>query len=197
MRWSATSAVVGLLLVAGCTADDGASPEEPEPAGTSAGAAPSAAAPAEDSGDGGVAASPAGEVPAEPVAVVPGQDPGMVLEVYRLARTGGTATLTMGVLNDGDEELSLLTSFQAGQGAAFDASGISLLDPVNLDRYLVLRDTEDECLCSRLQGGDFRPGPGERVHLSASFPAPPDDVTSVTVETPAGSLADVPITEGS
>ncbi|WP_299040316.1 hypothetical protein [uncultured Pseudokineococcus sp.] len=136
-------------------------------------------------------------MPTEPVASVPGQDPGMILEVYRVARSGATTTLTMAVLNDGVEDFNIGGSFTASSGrppVTFDTSGISLLDPVGLDRYTVFIDTEDQCLCSELERQTLVE-PGQRVHLSASFPAPPASVTSVTVETPVGSLAGVPITD--
>lgn len=199
VRWS-TTAVVLTVLTTGCTAQqepDGPAVESPvSSAATPPGASPS---PSPSGGAGGQrdddATPPVGDVPAEPVAAVPGQEPGAVLEVYRLARSGQTATLTMAVLNDGPNPLSFNTSFQA-ETNDLDASGISLLDPVGLQRYLVLRDTEGACLCSNFRSAATR-DPGERVFFSASFPAPPADVTAVTVETPAGSLVDVPLTEAS
>lgn len=189
-----------MLLMAGCT-----SQQEPQAAGPASpnnfetgppAATPSAEVSSEsDAGEDAAAPAAVGDVPADPVAAVPGQRPGMVLEVYRLARTGETATLTMAVFNEGAEDLDILQAFQAGRGTDFDAGGISLLDPVGLQRYLVLRDTQEGCLCSVFGNGVTSVEPGARLYISASFPAPPADVTAVTVETPSGSLVDVPIAE--
>lgn len=64
-----------------------------------------------------------------------------------------------------------------------DFAGATLVDVVNAQRHLVLREGgTGECLCSR--NVPFSSDPGEVLRFSATFPAPPEDVTTMTVEVP-------------
>ncbi|MEV4741197.1 hypothetical protein [Streptomyces sp. NPDC049555] len=60
-------------------------------------------------------------------------------------------------------------------------SGASLVDPAGRKRYLVLRDTDGECLCTTGLVG-IRPGESRAVY--AQFPAPPAAVTEVDFQLP-------------
>lgn len=63
------------------------------------------------------------------------------------------------------------------------ADGIYVLDPVNAKRYLVGRGPDQLCACSQDLVGTFVTG-GESVPITATFKAPPPEVTSVTVVVP-------------
>lgn len=61
--------------------------------------------------------------------------------------------------------------------------GIYLVDPLHRQRYPVARDTSGHCVCStNLSNTNL--GPGESVQLTATFAAPPADVTSIDVSVP-------------
>ncbi|WP_369069398.1 hypothetical protein [Kineococcus terrestris] len=187
------------VLLAGCSGGgDGSGQAAPEDTGTPA--ATSSDEPTQESTDepsdestatATSSASTAPAVPDEPIATVPGGEPGMVVEVYSLVRSGESVTATMAVTNEGEEDFVLSRQFAATAEDEYDVSGISLFDPAGLKRYLVLRDVNGECLCSDVGNGVFRPG--ERISFSATFPAPPESAEVVTVETPMGALPSVPI----
>ncbi|KNB51694.1 hypothetical protein [Streptomyces caatingaensis] len=60
-------------------------------------------------------------------------------------------------------------------------SGASLVDDRSKKRYLVLRDTDGECLCTT---GLTNIKPDESRPLFAQFPAPPPDVSAVDLQIP-------------
>lgn len=75
----------------------------------------------------------------------------------------------------------------------FSADGVYVIDTVNAKRYLVARDANSVCVCSgNLAGTSI--GPGQGVVLTATFRAPPPEVTTVDVAIPhAGTFAGVAV----
>ncbi len=72
-------------------------------------------------------------------------------------------------------------------------SGIHLLDPVNKKKYFVVTDAERKCVCSK-EIPDVEPG--GKLNLWAKFPAPPPEVTKVSIEIPHfAPIDDVPISQ--
>lgn len=132
------------------------------------------------------------ELPAEPVATVPSNRPGLELEVWAVSRADGTATLAFAVTNRSTGPYGMGGEL-ATNGIAGDVSGVSLVDAGNLKRYLVLLDPEGGCVCSLTDGVAM--DPGGSAFFYATFTAPPPDVTRITVETPMGTVAGVPITD--
>jgi hypothetical protein len=175
-------AVAAATALAGCSGDD-----EPPAAGSPA---PSATA----EGGGGSAATP---VPAASLtALVPGRtiddSDGLkiTVSVVTLKRQGKLTLLEVAARNDSDERANLANSLR-GSGARFDEA--TLVDPVNGKRYLVARDSKDECLCTSFFGG-VSVEPGGTAIVSAYFAAPPDDVTALNVVMPgAGTFTGVPV----
>lgn len=55
-------------------------------------------------------------------------------------------------------------------------AGASLVDQTGKKKYLVLRDTEGRCLCTRFEGGLRE---GETTQWFAQFPAPPTETAKV------------------
>ena len=143
--------------------------------------------------------------PAEVIASAEGQvrsggDAGPVrVDVTSLVRTANnmvTLEFTLTLLEpttDGDDELVLLG--QLGEALAdWTVGGVSLIDETEQKRYLVFRDTDDQCLCSDARSPLLLDVP--QPHF-ATFPAPPDSTESVTVVIPnITPIQDVPISSG-
>lgn len=105
----------------------------------------------------------------------------LVVDVNRLSRSNGRVLLEFSVTNTSDSVTwTVLDDFAEGAVGDFTASGVSLIDLANDLRYLVLVDSEGDCICSEVGGADV--APGQSVSYSASFPAPPADVTLVDVQ---------------
>jgi hypothetical protein len=124
-----------------------------------------------------------------------GQKPGLRIEVRELARgDGGTATLKMTLVNESgaDFDGSCEMREEGGVDSCGVFSGAYLLDAANAKKYLVVRDSDGQCVCS---GIDSVP-PGESLNLWATYPAPPAEVTTVTVIVPQFEpLEGVPVAE--
>jgi hypothetical protein len=136
-----------------------------------------------------------GATPAPVVASADRGDlPGITLTVDQLRRSDpNTVTVVFTIANkDGEPpvfdwtwgELGLT---EVGNAFAFDMSGVYLVEPEGKKKYLVLRDTNNRCICST---GVYRSGtaegltPGTAVTMFAKFPAPPAAVTRVAVAVP-------------
>ena len=71
--------------------------------------------------------------------------------------------------------------------------GVSLVDAAGKKKYMVVRDSEKACICSR----DVKDLPaGSRVNLWAKFPPPPEDVKRISIVIPHfAPMDDVPISQ--
>jgi hypothetical protein len=147
-------------------------------------AATSAAAPAQ----------PAPSPPAKAIATSDGEKPGSRVEIQELKRvSGGTVMLRFAMINDADQQLSFGYDFaQQGTQDFANVGGVHLIDAVGKKKYFVVRDSQNQCDCSR-NLKDL--APKSRVNLWARFPAPPDNVDKITVVVPHFSpMDDAPIT---
>ena len=165
-----------------------AAPATPAPAAPEAAPAPQAAAPA-------LAAPPA--APAAPaaapakaaLATAEGEKSGSRVEIQELKRvSGGTMMLRFALINDADEKLNF--GYDFGAGSTTDSGtvgGVHLIEPVGKKKYLVVRDTENKCDCSR---GVRDIAAKSRANLWARFPAPPDSVEKITIVVPKFSPMD-------
>ncbi|MEV8566995.1 hypothetical protein AB0436_15730 [Streptomyces sp. NPDC051322] len=79
----------------------------------------------------------------------------------------------------------------AGNSASM--AGASLVDTGGKKKYLVLRDTQGRCLCTRFTGGFDA---GEAKAFYAQFPAPPASTTSVEFQVGDMPPATIDISEG-
>lgn len=128
------------------------------------------------------------------------------VELLALRRTSGSVvTGRFRVVNDGPGTIDLTSTFSeeyryrpgdpVPQGEGLTVSGIGLLDPVGNKLYLPLSTDDGECLCSRTFSRVLRPGRSGEVY--AMFPAPPAEVTRVTVTMPLTvPFEDVPLDSG-
>ena len=120
------------------------------------------------------------------VATTEGEKAGARIDVTELKRTsGGTVNLKFTITNGGTEKFYTGSDYLGDTYVSADhyrdLSGVHLVDPVNKKKYFVVVDTDKRCLCSK-DIADVKPG--EKVSVWAKFPAPPPEVTKVTIEIP-------------
>ena len=160
--------------------------EEPKPAPAAPAPAPQAtpapvppaAAPVPQAAVPVPAAPPA--APVKPLAGADGQTPGSRIEIQELKRlSGGTIMLRFALINDADQTLNVGYDFGAGSTSDISSvAGVHLIEAVGKKKYLVVRDTENKCDCSR---GVRDIAAKSRTNVWARFPAPPDSVEKITV----------------
>lgn len=139
------------------------------------------------------------EIPEKPIASAPAQMDGYTLDVYALTRESEkSVSLVFGLRNEsGADSGTFQREFEDPESNGhhhYAISAVSLFDPVNLKRHLVFLDEENDCLCSRTDTVTVEDG--ETLYLAAQFPAPPADVDAMTVQTPIGSVPNVPLSDG-
>ena len=171
------------LLVTACSKPH-AEPAQPAPAagvGVAAGggdnAAPAAAAPA--TAEAPAAAAPAAAAPAG--AVLASQDtnwPGVVAEVTELRRKGNTLTAKVRLRNGGPDNQEVSVKFDE----------VYLMDAANAKKYEVLRDEKGVYIAANRSGWNDRwydtLKPADAHLLWIKFPAPPAEVTTITLQLP-------------
>ncbi len=111
-------------------------------------------------------------------------------DVLTLRRSGELLTLEIQLTNLDDGSLVSSSSFTANPGD--DAvTGITLVDGRNKKRYLPAKDSAGRCLCSK---AFINLNEGGSTIVSATYAAPPADVTTLSVELPGfGTFADLPV----
>lgn len=127
-------------------------------------------------------------VPAAPSAAVlasaDGEIAGTRVEINELKRnSAGTVTLKFTMHNDSEQALHFSSRLFGDMTLGEDYSsvgGVHLLDPVGKKKYLVVRDSANQCLCSNNVPSITK----SKVSLWAKFPSPPEDVKTVTVVIP-------------
>lgn len=183
--------VLSLLLIFwGCTKK-----EETKPANSTNQAAQSAESTPAKVGESAPAGVPPGASSAAIIATADGEKAGTRVEVTELKRSSdNTLTLRFAMVNDGADRHLIGYDYGDGQQGATDVAtigGVTLVDGANKKKYFVVRDSENNCLCSRgLKDIPAR----SRANLWAKFPAPPDDVQKISIVIPHfGPIDDVPI----
>ncbi|MGY0492086.1 hypothetical protein [Streptomyces sp. WG-D5] len=79
------------------------------------------------------------------------------------------------------------------QGNGGSMAGASVVDQAGKKKYLVLRDTQGRCLCTKFEGGIDQ---GKSADWFAQFPAPPEGTKTVQLQVPTMPPAQLDITEG-
>ena len=132
-----------------------------------------------------------GPAGAASVASTDGEAPGVRLEVQDLKVANGVATLRFTVVNESDKQLNYSTMIDPSGGEGGTVDGVYLIDAANKKKYLVVKDSDKHCLCSRHLEHFSAKG---SVNLWAKFPAPPDSVQKIGVAVPHFiPMDDVPI----
>ncbi len=140
----------------------------------------------------GTATNSPGPRPTATIGEIRGPD-GITVLLHSAAREkGGFVTVNGTVANRGSKPYTSLTwrSKETEMKSQSSVSGASLVDQAGKKRYLVLRDTDGECLCTT---GLVNIRPGESRTIFAQFPAPPDDVKAVDFQLPTMPSVRIPI----
>ncbi|MFF7410991.1 hypothetical protein [Streptomyces lydicus] len=180
----AMASAVGLaLVVAGCGGggDGGGQTDGKNP--------PSRSATPKDGGPGTPAADSS-----KVIGEMKGPD-GVVVTLNSVVRdSGGFVTVSGTVANHGSRAFNAIDwrSNETDLRSRSSISGATLVDKAGKKRYLVLRDTNHECLCTTGLSGLL---PGASRPIFAQFPAPPANVTEVDFQLPTMPPASVQITD--
>ncbi|MEU9197041.1 hypothetical protein [Streptomyces hundungensis] len=106
--------------------------------------------------------------------------------------TGGFVTVE-GVVKNTGKDFYTMPDWQGDEtelrnnGASM--AGSSLVDKAGKKRYLILRDTDGRCLCTKFSGL----GAGKDSTFFAQFPAPPSNTTEVDFQVPHMKTATIKI----
>ncbi|WP_338700001.1 hypothetical protein V2W30_25230 [Streptomyces sp. Q6] len=182
---AAVMIATGLLLsVAGCgSGDDDKSGE----------AAKSSAPPAKGSDD----KSETSQAPATGKTLAEVKSNGITLTVTSVTRDEGGYLNVTGTVTNGTSGIWLATEWKSDESEmqvnGGSLAGASVVDQAGKKKYLVLRDTQGRCLCTKFEGGVNQ---GKTVDWFAQFPAPPEETTSVQLQVPTMPPAPIDITEG-
>ncbi|MBH1935559.1 hypothetical protein I5Q34_14985 [Streptomyces sp. AV19] len=166
-RFAAMALMVPLAAAAvGCGGDSGDKDD--------GGGSPGSSRPVADSED---------SAPAGTLGELKGPDDVVVTISSAVRDGGGFVTVQGSVTNRGKAVFDALEwrSKETGLKSRSAISGASLVDDRSKKRYLVLRDTDGECLCTT---GLTNIKPGESRPLFAQFPAPPSEITAVDFQLP-------------
>lgn len=122
--------------------------------------------------------------------------PGVKVEILDLKRSpGGTVTLTFALINGTDQKSDVVQKHLKAYNRS-DVGKITLVDWENKKRYWAVRDEEGNCLCSNGNYNSHDIASGGRREFWIRFPAPPPEVTKISIDVPgAFPLDDVPISE--
>jgi hypothetical protein len=172
---------VTLVAIMSCAKKETVVPAE----STADTAAPAAEAPPADA----AATAPAEQAVTAPaagsaLATTEGEAPGARVDIDELKRdAAGTVTMKLTFVNGGTKNLEF--GYDYGDPARTNdygsIGGIHLLDGANRQKYDVMRDADDNCVCSRKIG---KIEPGSQSKVWAKFTAPPEGVNAVTVVVP-------------
>ncbi|MGP8299403.1 hypothetical protein ACTPOK_16080 [Streptomyces inhibens] len=180
----AMASAVGLaLVVAGCGGGDGGSQTTDDKKPPARSTAP------KDTGPGAPAADSD-----KAIGEMKGAD-GIVVTLHSVVRdSGGFVTVKGTVTNHGTRAFNAIDwrSNETELRSRSSISGATLVDKAGKKRYLVLRDTNGECLCTTGLSGLL---PGASRPIFAQFPAPPAKVTEVDFQLPTLPPASVQITD--
>ncbi len=138
------------------------------------------------------------EAPAEEtvLAEVTGGDSIKLTITSAVRDKGGFLTVTGKVTNGGSGRW-VAREWQGDEnelrGNSSSMAGASVVDKAGKKKYLILRDTEGRCLCTRFQSGL---GDGDSTNWYAQFPAPPESATTVDFQIADMPPATIEISEG-
>lgn len=128
-----------------------------------------------------------------PLATSEGETSGLSVEVTEFKRTsGGTVSLKFAMINNSGKEVAIHGDYGEDKAKDFGSiGGVTLVDAANKKKYFVVRDTDGTCVCStKIQNIK----PSTRAVLWAKFPAPPEDVKSLSISVPHfAPMDDVPL----
>ncbi|MEV5781139.1 hypothetical protein AB0L42_08930 [Streptomyces sp. NPDC052287] len=185
---SAVAITTGLLLtVAGCGGGGGGKSDK----GSS-----SASASATSGSSGGGTPSAKAPESAPALAEVKGGD--ITLTITSAVRDQGDFVTVSGKVANGGGQFWIASNWRgderelSGNGASL--AGAALVDSKGKKKYLVLRDTQGRCLCTKFDGGGVEAG--QSADWFAQFPAPPAGSDDVDFQVGSMPPASIQISEG-
>lgn len=136
---------------------------------------------------------------ANPIAKSDGEKTGLRIEVTELKRSSGdTLTVRFSLINDSGEAFQpagwYLGDYKGHQNQdIYNLGATTLIDAVGKKKYFVVRDTDQNCVCSNeIPTVNAK----SRISLWAKFPAPPGDVKTIGIVIPHFMpMDDVPISQ--
>ncbi|WP_415947902.1 hypothetical protein [Streptomyces sp. KLOTTS4A1] len=188
---TAVAITTGLVFtVAGC-GGDGGNDDPPKDSKSS-----SPATKDEKGGKGQESKEPEDSADAEVLAEVTGGQ-GITLTVTSAKRDQGGFLTVTGKVTNGGQGNWVARGWQGPETElrrnSSSMAGASLVDQSGKKKYLILRDTEGQCLCTRFQSGLKN---GESADWYAQFPAPPASTTEVDFQIADMPPATIEISEG-
>ncbi|WP_238441846.1 hypothetical protein [Streptomyces pratensis] len=126
------------------------------------------------------------------LATIKGKD-GVEVIVSSAERESGGFITVKGRVKNGSQQIWTAAGWQGteqevvGNGASM--AGATLVDQSGKKRYLILRDTDGRCLCTKFDGL----AQGGEAPFFAQFPAPPAEVTDVDFQIPTMPTATIKI----
>ncbi|MCX4560591.1 hypothetical protein OHU07_25815 [Streptomyces phaeochromogenes] len=122
---------------------------------------------------------------------------GLTLAVTSAVRDDGGFVTVEGTVTNGSGKPWVAADWRGDESELAknggSIAGASLVDQTGKKKYLVLRDTEGRCLCTRFTGGVLS---GDTADWFAQFPAPPEDTTKVSFQVGSMPPAAVELSEG-
>lgn len=118
---------------------------------------------------------------------------GVEVTVSSAKREAGGFVTVKGRVKNGSDQIWAAVGWQGleeelvSNGASM--AGASLVDQVGKKRYLILRDTDGRCLCTKFDGLEV----DEETPFFAQFPAPPQATTEVDFQIPTMPTATIKI----
>ncbi|MEV0119836.1 hypothetical protein AB0H77_42400 [Streptomyces sp. NPDC050844] len=187
---TAVAITTGLVLtVAGCGGGGGDGSKSDEGSSSSK--------PAKGSGDDGNKEEPQDPAADQVLAEVRGSD-GVSLTVTSAERDEGGFLTISGQIKNGGGKFWIADKWRGDEhelrknGASM--AGAALVDQEGKKKYLVLRDTEGRCLCTKFDGGGV--DTGQTAEWYAQFPAPPEGTSKVDFQVGAMPPASIELSEG-
>ncbi|MDQ0295408.1 hypothetical protein ABZ628_00730 [Streptomyces diastaticus] len=186
-RWSALPSVaLAAAMVVGVAGCAGGS-DDPEPP-----SAQSPSAPRQSESSGGDDSEPEEK---GALAQVKGEG-GIVLKVTSAVRNDGGFLTLEGEVTNGTGKAWTAANWRGDERELVknggSIAGATLVDNKGKKKYLILRDTEGRCLCTRFQGLLS----GDTAEWFAQFPAPPLESTEVSFQVGSMPPATIEISEG-
>ncbi|MYY15398.1 hypothetical protein GT018_07100 [Streptomyces sp. SID4912] len=169
-------------MLTACGGDDGSEKPESKPQSPSS----------ESSNKGSAASSSVEDDENQVLTSIKGKD-GVEAVISSVQREAGGFVTVKGTVKNGSQQIWTAPGWQgmeqevAGNGASM--AGASLVDQSGKKRYLVLRDTDGRCLCTKFEGLP----PGGEAPFFAQFPAPPAETTEVDFQIPTMPTATIKI----
>lgn len=122
---------------------------------------------------------------------------GLTLKVTSAARDGGGFVTVEGTVTNGTGKPWVGADWRGDESELVknggSIAGANLIDQAGKKKYLVLRDTEGRCLCTKFTGGVRT---GATTDWFAQFPAPPEATTSVDFQVGSMPPATIELSEG-